>query len=120
MGNSLCAVVEYETEAEACTACRELNAKRYSSGLRSALLGPRLRRNLYKALPEGEETTGVEATLQTTNNAWNKAVIVDGKSQVAPRKEGTSTTSTKKDSGCDSASHTSMGAVRKPLNLNSG
>jgi hypothetical protein len=116
MGNSLCAVVEYETEAEACTACRELNSKRYNSGLRSALLGPRLRRNLYKALPEGEETTGVDSTLQTTNNAWNKAVVVDGKSTIAKSKEGTSTTSTKKDSGCDSASHTSM-SVRKPLNI---
>lgn len=119
MGNSLCAVVEYETEAEACTACRELNGKRYNSGLRSALLGPRLRRNLYKALPEGEENqqgTGVDSTLQTTNNAWNKAVVVDGKSTIAKTKEGTSTTSTKKDSGCDSASHTSIG-VRKPLNI---
>lgn len=119
MGNSLCAVVEYESEAEACTACRELNSKRYTSGLRSALLGPRLRRNLYKALPEGEEgqQTGVECNLQTTNNAWNKAVVTDGKSSVAPRKEGTSTNSTRKDSGCDSASnHSSPSWIRKPGN----
>lgn len=118
MGNSLCAVVEYESEAEACTACRELNSKRYTSGLRSALLGPRLRRNLYKALPEGEEgtTTGVESSLQTANNAWNKAVVVDGKAQIAEKKEGTSHSS-RKDSGCDSISNHSSPSVRKPLGL---
>lgn len=115
MGNSLCAVVEYESEAEACVACRELNSKRYSSGLRSALLGPRLRRNLYKALPEGEEgQQQTEANLHTTNNAWNKAVIVDGKSQIASKKAGTSETSTRKDSGCDSASMSSSNMIRKP------
>lgn len=118
MGNSLCAVVEYESEAEACVACRELNSKRYSSGLRSALLGPRLRRNLYKALPEGEENLQqTEANLHTTNNAWNKAVIVDGKSQIATKKNGTSEVSTRKDSGCDSASNHSSNVLRKPAFL---
>lgn len=117
MGNSLCAVVEYESEAEACTACRELNSKRYTSGLRSALLGPRLRRNLYKAMPEGEETTPqTGSTLQTTNNAWNKAVVIDGKAQEAPATKGTSTHSSKKDSGCDSVSHHSSDvSIRKPV-----
>lgn len=107
MGNSLCAVVEYETEAEACTACRELNGKRYSSGLRSALLGPRLRRNLYKAIPdeEGEKT---ETVMATTNNAWNKPVIVNGMAQEAAKKIGTSDSSSRKDSGCDSASNNSF------------
>lgn len=110
MGNSLCAVVEYETEAEACTACRELNGKRYSSGLRSALLGPRLRRNLYKAIPdeEGEQTDSVMAT---TNNAWNKPIIVNGKAQETQvKKIGTSDSSSRngKDSGCDSASNNSF------------
>lgn len=114
MGNSLCAVVEYESEAEACVACRELNSKRYSSGLRSALLGPRLRRNLYKALPEGEEGQQTEASLNTTNNAWNKAVIVDGTSTPATKKAGTSEVSTRKDSGCDSASNHSSSMLRKP------
>jgi len=109
MGNSLCAVVEYETEAEACVACRELNSKRYTSGLRSALLGPRLRRNLYKALPEGEEGAAqTESVMQTTNTAWKKAVVVDGKAQEASRKMGTSISS-RKDSGCDSVSEASVG-----------
>lgn len=113
MGNSLCAVVEYETEAEACVACRELNSKRYSSGLRSALLGPRLRRNLYKALPESEEgQTQTESIMQTTNNAWKKAVVVDGKAQQAPKTFGTSEGS-RKDSGCDSVSNASTGKPRK-------
>lgn len=113
MGNSLCAVVEYETEAEACVACRELNSKRYTSGLRSALLGPRLRRNLYKALPEGEEDAPqTESVIQTTNNAWKKAVVVDGKAQEAPKKFGTSIGS-RKDSGCDSVSGASTGKPRK-------
>jgi len=113
MGNSLCAVVEYETEAEACVACRELNSKRYTSGLRSALLGPRLRRNLYKALPEGEEAAPqTESVMQTTNNAWKKAVVVDGKAQEAPKKFGTSIGS-RKDSGCDSVSEASTGKPRK-------
>lgn len=117
MGNSLCAVVEYDTEVEACTACRELNSKRYSSGLRSALLGPRLRRNLYKALPEGEELelpTQQGATkaglanshLHTTNNAWNKAVVIDGKSQLGSKggSHDGSSSGKHKDSGCDTAS----------------
>jgi hypothetical protein len=56
MGSSLCAIVEYETEQEACFACRELNNKKYESGMRSALLGPRLRRNLYKSPTENVET----------------------------------------------------------------
>lgn len=49
MGTTLCAIVEYETENEACFACRELNARKLDSGMRSALLGPRLKRNLYKS-----------------------------------------------------------------------
>jgi len=122
MGNSLCAVVEYESEAEACTACRELNAKRYSSGLRSALLGPRLRRNLYKALPEGEQEPQMTgSTLQTTNNAWNKAVVVDGKAQEAPNKKGNSVSSnSRKDSGCDSASNHSSHSPLTGRKYNSG
>jgi len=125
MGNSLCAVVEYETETEACTACRDLNAKRYNSGLRAALLGPRLRRNLYKAIPESEQTgdnfNNNQATsfpeLSTNNNTWNKAVVVNGSAQIidAKAQKGTSLNSSSgvssgkngntKDSGCDSASN---------------
>jgi len=121
MGNSLCAVVEYETEAEACVACRELNSKRYTSGLRSALLGPRLRRNLYKALPEGEEgAQQTESTLQTTNTAWKKAVVIDGKAQQAPKSFGSSESS-RKDSGCDSVSNhsgpTKFNGVRKSATM---
>ena len=56
MGSTLCAIVEYETEQEACFACRDLNNKKYESGMRSALLGPRLRRNLYKSPTENVET----------------------------------------------------------------
>lgn len=113
MGNSLCAVVEYDTEAEACTACRELNGKRYTSGLRSALLGPRLRRNLYKAMPEEENAEKTNCVMETTNNAWNKPVIVDGKAQQVTKKffgssdSGSSKHGTK-DSGCDSASSNSF------------
>ena len=113
MGNSLCAVVEYDTEAEACTACRELNGKRYSSGLRSALLGPRLRRNLYKAIPDEENAEKTNSVIETTNNAWNKPVIVNGKAQEVSKKffgssdSGSSKHGTK-DSGCDSASNNSF------------
>jgi hypothetical protein len=113
MGNSLCAVVEYDTEAEACTACRELNGKRYTSGLRSALLGPRLRRNLYKAIPDEENAEKTNSVMETTNNAWNKPVIVDGKAQQVSKKffgssdSGSSKHGTK-DSGCDSASSNSF------------
>jgi uncharacterized membrane protein len=99
MGNTLCAVVEYETETEACNACRELNSKRFSSGLRSALLGPRLRRNLYKAMPENDDSNPMNKldAPANTNNSWSKIVSTspDGK---------------KRDSGCDTASsHSSNG-----------
>lgn len=95
MGNTLCAVVEYESETEACNACRELNAKRYPSGLRSALLGPRLRRNLYKTMPDHED--GNPMLKQETPNSWSKIVASDGK-----------VTERKRDSGCEtSSSHSS-------------
>lgn len=122
MGSSLCAVVEYETEEEACIACRELNLKRYSSGLRSALLGPRLRRNLYKMSGDGAQEATISQTgqdqqsinrfgqgrkpsfngntreklnskfsgLATTNNAWNKAVVVNGLAVASKYKAGPS------------------------------
>lgn len=131
MGNSLCAVVEYETETEACTACRDLNAKRYNSGLRAALLGPRLRRNLYKAIPESEQAgdnfnqnPATFSELSTNNNTWNKAVVVNGSAQIiddSKAQKGTSLSNSSsgvssgkngntKDSGCDSASNHSSGS----------
>lgn len=121
MGNSLCAVVEYESEAEACTSCRELNGKRYSSGLRSALLGPRLRRNLYKAIPDEEGTEKTDSVMATSNNAWNKPIIVNGKAQETVKKfSGTSDSGSSrhgKDSGCDSASNNSfsMSKIKKSV-----
>lgn len=97
MGTSLCAVVEYETETEACNACRELNSKRFTSGLRSALLGPRLRRNLYKAMPENDDSNPMNKLDAPVNNSWSKIVSSpDGKKV--------------RDSGCDTASsHSSNG-----------
>merc|ERR1711990_1227062 len=53
---------------------------------RSALLGPRLRRNLYKAMPEEENAEKTNCVMETANNAWNKPVIVDGKAQQVTKK----------------------------------
>jgi len=55
MGTTLCAVVEFETEEEATRCVKELNTRQTDGGMRSALLGPRLRRNLYKVPTEEEK-----------------------------------------------------------------
>lgn len=55
MGTTLCAVVEFETEEEATKCVKELNMRQNEVGMRSALLGPRLRRNLYKVPTEEEK-----------------------------------------------------------------
>merc|ERR1712003_589245 len=55
MGTTLCAVVEFETEEEATRCVKELNTRQTENGMRSALLGPRLRRNLYKVPTEEEK-----------------------------------------------------------------
>jgi hypothetical protein len=54
MGSTLCAVVEFESEEEATNCVKQLNSRQSESEMRAALLGPRLRRNLYK-IPTEEE-----------------------------------------------------------------
>merc|ERR1719220_2723463 len=80
MGTTLCAVVEFETEEEATRCVKELNTRQTENGMRSALLGPRLRRNLYKVPTEEEK----EAELL--------------------KLAGTTKIDSQGDSGCDSAS----------------
>jgi len=55
MGTTLCAVVEFETEEEATKCVKELNMRQNEACMRAALLGPRLRRNLYKVPTEEEK-----------------------------------------------------------------
>ena len=131
MGNTLCAVVEFDSETEACTACRELNAKRFPSGMRSALLGPRLRRNLYKVTTPMTTTTNVPPGFEKFNDENSKIndTFSMNPMQTAASSENSSGSSfsqilpsnifsgnwatkntgllVKKDSGCDTASHTS-------------
>jgi len=84
MGSTLCAVVEFESEEEATNCVKQLNSRQAENGnefdgMRAALLGPRLRRNLYKVPTEDEKA---EELLKLAQNA---------------KIEGG-------DSGCDSAS----------------
>lgn len=84
MGTTLCAVVEFESEEEATNCVKQLNSRQAEDGnefdgMRAALLGPRLRRNLYKVPTEDEKA---EELLKMAQNA---------------KIEGG-------DSGCDSAS----------------
>merc|ERR1719410_1613339 len=84
MGTTLCAVVEFESEEEATNCVKQLNSRQAETGnefegMRAALLGPRLRRNLYKVPTEDEKA---EELLKMAANA---------------KIEGG-------DSGCDSAS----------------
>lgn len=139
MGNTLCAVIEYETENEACNACRELNGKKMPSGLRAALLGPRLRRNLYKAENQDcdSKTTTSDRTpsdmglgssggLSRTNSSDGKSsdngvgnnplsswrnIVVSGPKEIIPAPK-------RADSGCDSASSLSQSppTERKKIN----
>merc|ERR1712071_208515 len=77
-----------------------------------------LRRYLYKAMPEEENGEQTSCVMETTNNAWNKPVIVDGKAQQVTKKffgssdSGSSKHGTK-DSGCDSASSNSFLSMNK-------
>lgn len=80
MGTTLCAVVEFETEEEATRCVKEVNGRPADNGMRAALLGPRLRRNLYKLPTEAEQ-----AEADIIKNVSNTKI------------EGG-------DSGCDSAS----------------
>lgn len=80
MGTTLCAVVEFETEEEATRCVKEVNGRPTDNGMRAALLGPRLRRNLYKLPTESEQ-----AEADIIKNVSNTKI------------EGG-------DSGCDSAS----------------
>jgi len=134
MGNTLCAVVEFDSETEACNACRELNGKRFPSGMRSALLGPRLRRNLYKVTPnvsippgfendemnfnENSGTNSIEIESENKNSGNSTAMPeinqlspLFGNWATKPASGVLGSTSgrisIKKDSGCDTASHTS-------------
>jgi len=137
MGSSLCAIVEYETEQEACFACRELNNKKYESGMRSALLGPRLRRNLYKSPTENVETaeqikqgmkmmsvsgkSSDSGNEKSTEEKSDKDSVVSNPSVTTnPLKEGAwKTVGGKKgrpDSGCDTASSHSGGSNRRNSN----
>ena len=57
LGNSVCAVIEFETQEEAQAACREINmANREEGKLRVALLKPgaRIRRTLYRKYKDDE------------------------------------------------------------------
>merc|ERR1712003_179458 len=72
MGTTLCAVVEFESEEEATNCVKQLNSRQAENGndgfegMRAALLGPRLRRNLYKVPTEEEKA---EELLKMAANA---------------------------------------------------
>merc|ERR1712178_675047 len=115
MGSSLCAIVEYETEQEACFACRELNNKKYESGMRSALLGPRFRRNLYKSPTENVGTA--EQIKQGM-----KMMSVNG-NNVASSSSGNSSNEDKecdKKSEKDSCNSSTSSVTNNPLKQDNG
>jgi len=63
LGNTICAVIEFETQEEAQAACREINmANREDGKLRVALLKPgaRIRRTLYRVY-KGDEIEEMKA-----------------------------------------------------------
>lgn len=63
LGNSVCAIIEFETQEEAQAACREINmANRDEGKLRVALLKPgaRIRRTLYRKYKDDEINEVVE------------------------------------------------------------
>lgn len=121
MGTTLCAIIEYDTEAEACNACRDLNCKKSSTGMRSALLGPRLRRNLYKVPCTDAVLTNSETLFAIKEdgllNAQNKQAedqqqktaswssIVTGKQQQPPPSTSDTPCPKARDSGCDASSN---------------
>lgn len=112
MGSTLCAIVEYETEQEACFACRDLNNKKYESGMRSALLGPRLRRNLYKSPTENVETAeqikqGMK--MMSVTNSVSNGNLSSGHSS------GTSDKECDKKSEKDSCNSSTSSVTNNPL-----
>lgn len=50
LGKEICAIVEYDSEEAAMAACRHYHMDNVFSGMRVALLGPRIKRNLYGSL----------------------------------------------------------------------
>merc|ERR1712127_1002050 len=62
IGKSLCAVVDFEQSDAALQAVRCLKEQLVESGMRLALLGPRVRRTLYKQdRPEDESVCDAES-----------------------------------------------------------
>merc|ERR1719454_2675759 len=47
LGKEICAIVEYDSDEAAVAACRHFNSDDVLGGMRVALLGPRIKRNLY-------------------------------------------------------------------------
>jgi hypothetical protein len=75
IGNSLCAVVDFEGSDAALKAVRELKERFANTGMRLALLGPRMRRTLYRQdrLASqgklGSESGGNESGAETISSA---------------------------------------------------
>lgn len=105
MGNTLCAVIEYENESEACNCCRELNLRKFQSGMRCALLGPRLRRNLYKVPANEAVLTNSETLIAIKEDGKNNSLAkLQETNEVNGQTKWSSVVTKKSDSGCDSAS----------------
>ena len=47
LGKEICAIIEYDSDEAAVSACRHFNSDDVLGGMRVALLGPRIKRNLY-------------------------------------------------------------------------
>ena len=47
LAKEICAIIEYDTEEAAMAACRHYHMDNVFNGMRVALLGPRIKRNLY-------------------------------------------------------------------------
>jgi len=109
MGSTLCAIVEYETEQEACFACRDLNNKKYESGMRSALLGPRLRRNLYKSPTENVETA------EQIKQGMKMMSVTNSSGNSSGHSSGTSDKECDKKSEKDSCNSSTSSVTNNPL-----
>merc|ERR1712048_932127 len=89
IGKSLCAVVDFEQSDAALQAVRCLKEKLVESGMRLALLGPRVRRTLYKQdRAEDEEDNSIcgeninEETLKSVEDAQKIEEISSSSSPV--------------------------------------
>merc|ERR1712127_339968 len=109
MGSTLCAIVEYETEQEACFACRDLNNKKYESGMRSALLGPRLRGNLYKSPTENVETA------EQIKQGMKMMSVTNSSGNSSGHSSGTSDKECDKKSEKDSCASSTGSVTNNPL-----